>query len=490
MKLIQNEKAYTLLLTMIIIFIIIIFFSSFAFSAMNQQKQVENTDDTYEVTAIAEMGVEYYQAQIHNLVKENILATLIELNDNELLDKSKKRSVDVIKTENFKKLKINIENLYIDFNKINLEVENNKYFELVVKPNFQTDLFLEIQVRGNIKNKHKVITASFNFAEELVTIKNTPSPTTTELVKKPKFEDTIPKINPDFCPKDPDQNTAANLAGITCKSDTLKNINNFNNSKVFFSGNSIPNNTEGKDFYNSTLYVLDSNSTFTFSQFNGSTKNLSLFIDRDSTFTQDINDPSNFLIQSTKDIKINGSIQNFNLMKIYINGSLNMKSMNGSNLELFIRDSFTVKDNINGISSSNMEVNGDASFNYITLSNNSKLHVKGTLSANMFELNNSKLYLDSNFSTDNEIRVQNGSTLCLRNTFNIKKLNTDYSSNVYALLSNKQKSFFNLYNSQKSPIFLSEAEFNQHCNIGGITSRPEYVENLNNYNFINQIIYN
>ena len=31
---------------------------------MNQQKQVEKTDETYEVLAIAEMGVEYYQARI------------------------------------------------------------------------------------------------------------------------------------------------------------------------------------------------------------------------------------------------------------------------------------------------------------------------------------------------------------------------------------------------------------------------------------------
>ena len=63
MKTVQNEKGYTLLLTLVIIFIIIIFFSSFSLSAMNQQKQVEKTDENYEVTAIAEMGVEYYQAK-------------------------------------------------------------------------------------------------------------------------------------------------------------------------------------------------------------------------------------------------------------------------------------------------------------------------------------------------------------------------------------------------------------------------------------------
>ena len=51
MKTVQNEKGYTLLLTLVIIFIIIIFFSSFSLSAMNQQKQVEKTDENYEVTS-------------------------------------------------------------------------------------------------------------------------------------------------------------------------------------------------------------------------------------------------------------------------------------------------------------------------------------------------------------------------------------------------------------------------------------------------------
>ena len=69
MKKLQNEKGYTLILTLVIITIIVIFFSSFTLSAMNQQKQVEKTDENYEVTAIAEMGVEYYQAKVLNAIE-------------------------------------------------------------------------------------------------------------------------------------------------------------------------------------------------------------------------------------------------------------------------------------------------------------------------------------------------------------------------------------------------------------------------------------
>ena len=51
---------------------------------MNQQKQVEKTDETYEVTAIAEMGVEYYQAKILNELKKAEIATQAVINDTSL----------------------------------------------------------------------------------------------------------------------------------------------------------------------------------------------------------------------------------------------------------------------------------------------------------------------------------------------------------------------------------------------------------------------
>ncbi len=70
MKILQNEKGYALLLTFLTIILIVIFTMSFSLRALNHNRLVEKTDMSYEATAIAEMGVEYYQARILNLIKE------------------------------------------------------------------------------------------------------------------------------------------------------------------------------------------------------------------------------------------------------------------------------------------------------------------------------------------------------------------------------------------------------------------------------------
>ncbi|MBM7665432.1 hypothetical protein JOC25_001907 [Solibacillus kalamii] len=70
MKIIQNEKGYALLLTFITIILIVILTMSFSLRALNHNRLVEKTDMSYEATAVAEMGVEYYQARVLNLIKE------------------------------------------------------------------------------------------------------------------------------------------------------------------------------------------------------------------------------------------------------------------------------------------------------------------------------------------------------------------------------------------------------------------------------------
>ena len=68
MKQLKNEKGYALLISFVFILLLVIFVSSFAIRSTNNYKQIEQTDDTYELTSIAEMGVEYYLAAVTNKI--------------------------------------------------------------------------------------------------------------------------------------------------------------------------------------------------------------------------------------------------------------------------------------------------------------------------------------------------------------------------------------------------------------------------------------
>ena len=63
---------------------------------MNQQKQVEKTDETYEVTAIAEMGVEYYRAQIIHLTNFEEVLLVKNVEENEKKQPKDQLSVETI----------------------------------------------------------------------------------------------------------------------------------------------------------------------------------------------------------------------------------------------------------------------------------------------------------------------------------------------------------------------------------------------------------
>lgn len=210
MKIVQNEKGYTLLLTLIIIFIIIIFFSSFALSAMNQQKQVENTDNNYQAVGVAEMGIEYYQAEIVNQIykiKSDLDAEIERIEDNHNLSASEKASViSSLELEFSSKLRTGLECIddYKDTsrchdtekndilpvkeidttNSVKFTLLNSKILSSSTKPQ------LEILVEGSVPNKQNKISAIFNIPETLLTVTFIPG-------NGPGTGNPIPEVYPD-----------------------------------------------------------------------------------------------------------------------------------------------------------------------------------------------------------------------------------------------------------------------------------------------------
>ncbi|MFJ7826938.1 hypothetical protein [Psychrobacillus sp. NPDC096623] len=191
MKVFKNEKGYTLLLTLIIILMIIIFSSSFALSAMNQHKQVEHTDSKYEVTAVAEMGIEYYHAEIINLittVRSKLDSEISLIQNNSNLTVSEKvnaiKSVELTTRTNLTKgldcldgynnstskpcnpdetLSISKGKDIDKLNSIKFTLLNSK---LITNSKSQ----LEVLVKGSIPNKDYEISAIFNLPNNLLTV--------------------------------------------------------------------------------------------------------------------------------------------------------------------------------------------------------------------------------------------------------------------------------------------------------------------------------
>jgi len=295
MKKLQNEKGYTLLLTLVIISIIIIFFSSFTLSAMNQHKQVERTDENYEVVAIAEMGIEYYRAKIINIINDQIEPLRDELENNAKKDNddpSKQTEEDIID----KHVGIVIANskaLMSDFPiPVNSETSSDITFELFHVEGNISDKSINIEVQGNLADRNSSITAAFKIPDDLVVQK----PTETnyyQLIKLP----TRP------------EKACVELTISPCFSTSAPDIKSINNISMWIENNSI-------------ILEKDTGSSTDF--------NSSLFLIGQPYFNSKIIG-SNINIYSSKDLKFKNHVDISN-SKIEINENLNLDfSSSGNN---------------------------------------------------------------------------------------------------------------------------------------------------------------
>ncbi|WP_277584451.1 hypothetical protein [Psychrobacillus antarcticus] len=537
MKKLHNEKGYTLILTLVIITIIVIFFSSFTLSAMNQQKQVEKTDETYEVTAIAEMGVEYYQAAIINLIAKYSQDTINAITANNGLPQNIQRSLDTIKQEYLAALKTEILNLSNNtaIKKITLDDEST-YFLLAdsneFKPKFISNILLEINVVGKIKNKEKRLTAYFNFPTDLITFPtgntggagggNTGNPQNSFEIPRHLFFETIPT---QVCKNPMSSNN------VPCKTNDLSTFLNLSNNIVYYPENSSKsfnplNLTINKNFNNSFIFT---NGTNSFNDLKGaknltiestgsttfklldSTENISLFMKGNGNFNNNLGG-KNFTLYGAGD-QVFESTVNFESGKFSVIGyTLFKKNADFINTIFEIENNVDFKD-VSNFTGSKIDILGNALFNYNAKFNTTSVNIFGnatfnnpvefngaknsnisgtSLFKNNLNISNSTINFGNNV-TGPSITIGNKSTVCFRKlatqnpiwgTF----LNIDSTSNVYMDESLKGT----IYSTNgKQPNFVSKNELDILCPSGNQAPKPEpepkpIIEN----DFINNVIYN
>lgn len=294
MKKLQNEKGYTLLLTLVIITILIIFFSSFTLSAMNQQKQVEKTDENYEVVAIAEMGVEYYRAKIVNIINDQK-----EHLRNELVNNAKKDNDNPLKQTEKDIIDKHVGIVITNSNalmpalpiSVNSETDSEIIFQLLQLKGNPSDKSIKIEVQGNLADRNSSITAEFEIPDDLV-------------VGTPSGSDNYHLFT---LPTKPDK-ACVEMTISPCFSTSAPDIKSINNISMWIEKNSIKLE---KDTGSSTNF------------------NSNLFLIGQPYFDSKIIG-SNINIYSSKDLKFNNHVDISN-SKIEINENLNLNSNSSGN---------------------------------------------------------------------------------------------------------------------------------------------------------------
>lgn len=498
MKASQNEKGYTLLLTLIIIIMITIFISSFALSALNQQKQVEKTDNTYEVTAIAEMGVEYYQAKVEAAI-EIARLKIEELNRQYESDIAKSKTeternnLKYILDEAIKKVKSDLKTKIEEYQFINAEKtlgdHAEKSFGLKSKPIFNDEILI-MNVVGNIDSKEKWLTAYFNFPSSLASLGpsgNTPgSPNGkySALFEPPPFPITSKSSSMNKCPQ-VDSISGSTTTEFICHSSSLDKLGNILNLNLYYTGNTELQNLN-ENFKNLNNFYANSSTKITNLK---PKKNSSFYINGD-TIIDSIDKPNNTTIYSKGKIEIN-SLNNIEKLNIYSNKTINFKNaIEAKNITLDAAE--VLFNNLNNTSENlKIQVGGNASFKEINTISNSNFVINGT---GIFQgqntgriTGNSILLLDSIIftSTNNNIlKLEDNSKLCIRNANyeTIKHSINTTSQSELIILVNKAS---DLKNTGHVDLVL-EAEFNNRCYSSGINDEHPPA----NDSFIKEIVYN
>lgn len=441
MKIFQNQKGYTLLLTLIIILVIIIFFSTFTLSAMNQQKQVGQTDDSYEATAIAEMGVEYYQATIVNLIakhseiaKERIEA-IDELDDKKIKD-IKDNQIDTLIGEinsflnNSKNIKIPLTNL-----------SETLYFMISYPKNNQNPVIIndnswEIFVTGYNARKSKTISAAFELPEnfDIVTTNltsgdGTPNGSNTGTgdentlpsfppfnIGNITFSDLVPSLdfpitnykekNPiiEACPES--NNDVGNSEQYYCFKNNLNSLEKIKNLNLYYTGNSNINSINS-NFKNLNNFYADNSINITTNT--NAKSNTSYFINGDFMMSEPIDKANNSIIQSKGNITLNKAINNMESMKIYSDKKIKI-------LDAFHANYFTVQaesaqlSTLNSLKNSMIEIENNAKFGPIgNPMSNSYIQINNTDNvANLKTDENLATFDYFNYITNNSLIKING----------------------------------------------------------------------------------
>lgn len=179
MKKLHNEQGYTLLITLGVLILITLFLTSFQVIAINNAKQIQSSDETYEVTSIAEMGVEYYAGGATYIIEQYMdkgsekgkLTAEVVKDINIYIKGQKNNTVDQSIIDNHKK--ILSESIIKDINDFFKTTPNDVLYNLVniqevdekyaLQPEFQKWLFT---VEGKIPNSSKTQKIAAEFSLE------------------------------------------------------------------------------------------------------------------------------------------------------------------------------------------------------------------------------------------------------------------------------------------------------------------------------------
>lgn len=428
----SNQNGYTLILTLILIIVFVIFSSTFAISALNHQNLVEKTDEKYEVTAIAEMGIEYYQNSILNIVEEyrtnnitkNALNKLINYINNPPYVSGKLPDNYYEMIEQYKNEPMNSLNNAIKqhlVNSVGKEVTlidgQQMYFKIIsTTPGDEKDTWTII-VEGNNGIETKQISATFKIPEtfQLITSGNggdTPSIigeiNFKPLLSYPEFPETdYTKINNiSECPND-SKSYGSNDTQYKCylneKSDsnTITKLENIQNLNLYYVGKTDIDANLNQSFKN--LNNLFANQSINLPKSYGTKSNTSYYIKGDFNKSEPIENPNNATIYATGNITLK-NINNMSSMEIYtyenltiteatsakylklIADSVKFNNLNSLENSIFQIEKETIFTNdINNFKDSKLLINNNATFNTINNGiNGSKtlINIKGNASFN------------------------------------------------------------------------------------------------------------
>ena len=417
----KNENGYTLLLTLAIILIITSFIGTLSFLTLNQQTQVENTDEDFLLSDITEMGIEYYRSRVFEdyvrVIKQ------VEKNINEELNNFPEKYVTKKEVEDLE-IEKELEGirdlkaiLCTDEARANLcayevkaiPIEEPKLtFSLIESPyEFEsTERYLQFKflIEGsNSVNQEKYsfnIRLPKNFVDLSITnpVNGNGSIDYSKTIKYPVF---TPPLDTKYC-KDVGESNKCISQSNELKNNEVKKLDNLT---VYFTGDVILNNPSNTTF-NSTLIIDEGNFTA-------------------------------------------GNLIKVDFLSIFVKGDIIIDQLkNKSIVNLFSTQTISFTKHVDLL--------------------NSKIRSLGNLnvkndSEQAMTISNTHILLEGKDNYIQSLHAKENSIVCIKDDTNIEKLYIDESSFVY-ILDTVPNFEYNLGSeSEKLPIIINEGDFKEKC---------------------------
>jgi len=444
----NNESGYTLLLTLALILIITSFIGTLSFLTLNQQTQVEKTDEDFLLSDITEMGIEYYRSRVFEdyvrvikQVKKNINE---ELNNFPEKYETKKEVEDLEIEKELEGIRDLKAILCTDEARANLcayevraiPIEEPKLtFSLIESPYEFESTETYIQYKFLIEGSNSVNQEKYSFNIRLpknlvdLSVTNPGNGSGTidysKTIKDPVF---TPPLGTEYCDK--------NYTNTICVNNSDKKketIGDIFNSTIYYTDDSVVR-SENKHNFNDSLIYFD----------------------------------GNLEAQNIKDI------QN---VSIFVNGNTSFHQLIATNLNLY---SFGL-----------LKVNVHT---YIYDSNIRSIGAVETTKKGM-TISNTHMVLEGIGNEISPFNITNSSTVCLRNEDSLENLdfNIDSTSSVFIINALNQPT----QNSDRSkqPLYVDENTFLKNCygesdSNGGINVEIGEKDNFTPESILNEIDYN